>query len=106
MVTDEEVERAVNYYRDAAEKIADARARVKFLDHKRKVIRSTLFLEASGGVAEREAIAETRQEYKDVLDEYRSAVYDAEFLGTRLKAAELKIETWRTQQASNRRGHV
>lgn len=106
MITDDQIEAALNYIRDKAEDLADARAKAKFLDHKRKVIRASYFTEASGTVAERESFAETRDEYKQCIEEYREAVHQDVLISTRIKAAELKIEVWRTLNANNRRGNI
>ena len=106
MISDDRAEKAVEFFRDNACDLAAARAKAKYLDHKRKVIRSISFADRSGTIAEREAWAESSEEYIAILEEYRAAVYEAERLSTLLKGAELTIEVWRTQNANNRKAHV
>ena len=106
MISEERAEKAVEYIRDNAEVLALARSQVKYLDHKRKVIRATGFAEAAGTVAERECFAERHADYKKCIEDYRDAVYEAELTATKMKAAELTIDIWRSQNSSKNRGHV
>lgn len=108
MISDKKVEEALSYIAHNAEPLANARARVKYLDHKRKVIRATKFAECTSynNVAERESYAEKHQEYIDNLEAFKEAVYDAELIATKMKAAELVVQVWQTQSANNRRANV
>lgn len=105
-ITDEQVEKSLDFLRDNAEAYGRASGQVKFLDHKRKVVRGEQFLEAKGTVGEREAYAESSLAYQRVIEEYRRAETERVTLLTKLKAAEFKIEVWRSLNARNRRGHV
>ncbi len=102
MISEERVEKAVEYIRDAAKPYAEALAAEKYLDHKRKVIRATQFAEADGTMAERESFAERSQDYRDCINEYRDAVFKRAEIATLIKAAELTIEVWRSQNAQRR----
>lgn len=97
MIDESRAEKAVEYIRDIADEYAEARSLSKYLDHKRRVIRATEFSEATGTVAEREAIAESSEEYRKCLEDYRDAVYKEAEIATRIKAAELTVELWRSQ---------
>jgi len=106
MITEEEVESAVRFYGTNAVKLGTLAADVDRLDHKRKIIRAELFNEASGTVAERSARAESSPEYAAVIEERYEAMRDLHTLRTQLKHAELRIDVWRSENASHRRGHV
>ena len=55
VIPESKVEAAVKHYRDIAEGIGEMYGNVWYLDHKRKIVRSELFNEAEGTVAQREA---------------------------------------------------
>lgn len=105
-VNDSSIEAALNFLRDTSEPLADARARAKFLEQKRKTLKAEGFLDATGNISERESVAYTQPNYVKCLDEYKTAVYDAELLANQRLAAELRIEVWRTLNANQRRGNI
>ena len=105
-VDEQSVERALNYLRDTAGELARAQAHVKYLEHKLKVVKGEQYQDAQGTVAEREASAYTSQAYKDVLEELKDAWYQSEELKALRMAAELRIEVWRSLEASKRYGNV
>lgn len=101
------VEKSLRYLAFTDEDHAKAKARVKFLDHKRKVVRSQCFLEVEGKtVPEREARAETHEDYRLLLDEYEEAVYAEALLASKRKSAELAIEIWRSEGANRRQSNI
>lgn len=106
MIPDSEVERAVTYYRDNADRRGQLKGMVEYLGHAIKVVLGQAFLNAEGTVAEREAISRQDPEYLKKVDELKDAVTELQTLETLLKAAELKISIWQTQSANSRRGHV
>lgn len=85
---------------------AKARAYVKAMEHRLKVIRSEELLKASGTVAEKEAIAYSSSAYINAVNEYENAVYDNELYCAQRKTAELHIEVWRSQNANRRVGNI
>lgn len=105
-ISDKMVEKALDFLRDNAEDYGRLCGLTKFLDHKRKVVRGQQFLKVSGTVAEREARAESSPEYQEVLNQYRDAETERVTLFTQIRAAELKIEVWRSLNARANRGHV
>lgn len=106
-VNDDSIEAALNFLRDASKPMAEARARAKYLEQKRKSLKAAAFIEADAKtIADKEAHAYTDSEYLACLEEYKAAVYDSELLTNQMKAAELRIEVWRTLNANSRRGHV
>ena len=106
MITDEAVESAVHFYAANAERAGELRGAIEAQKHRAKVMAATVFLDATGTVAERERIADTNQSVVEAMEAHHNAVADYETLRTQLKAAELRIEVWRSQQASSRRGHA
>jgi len=106
MLSDDRVEKAVEYLRDNADDYGTACGLVKFLDHKRKVVRGQQFIAAEGTVGLREAVAESSAEYLQVITDLQNAETDKHILATMFKAAELTVSVWQTQNANNRRGNV
>lgn len=99
-------EKAVEFIRDHAERLGELIGACKALEHKRKVVQGQAFLEADGTVAERDAKAHTSTKYREVVEEIGNAWAEKETLATRLKAAELTIDVWRSQNSAAKRGHV
>lgn len=106
-ITDQEIEKALNYLRDTAENYAKWKARMKYLESHRKSVRSAEVLNATGKtISENAHRGEASEAYKGVLIEYEEAVYEYTLLDARRHAAEAKIEAWRTISASMRRGNI
>lgn len=105
IITDIDAIRAANFINDAAEKFAGAKSERIQLEEFRKSKKALLINEiGKGTVQERESYAYSHNEYIALLNGIKSAVKNEEELRWRMKAAELKIEIWRTQQANIRRG--
>jgi len=106
-ITDEEVEKALNYLRDTAENYAKWKARMKYLESHRKSVRSAEVLRATGKtISENTHRGEASEAYKEILIEYEESVYEYTLLDAMRHAAEAKIEAWRTISASMRRGNI
>ena len=104
---EEKVEKALPFLGSTDDAHARARARVKGLEKKEKTIKAVGYLAAEGAnVAERTAIVESSQEYKQWVEDYENAVYDEQILSNQRKRAELTIEVWRSMNASYKRGNV
>jgi hypothetical protein len=54
-------------------------------------------------IAAKEAYAYAHPEYRELLEGLRSAVEAEETLKWILTAADLRVQVWRTEEASNRR---
>ena len=106
MISSERVEKAVEFIRDHAEEIGQLTGLCKSLEQQRKVIRGQEFLLASGTVAEREAKAESSDAYKAVVEDIQNAWAEKTTLETQIRAAELTIEVWRSQNKWGDRGHL
>jgi len=106
-ITDEEVEKAVHYLVESAKDYAKWKARMRFLEVHRKSIRAAEILRATGKtIAENTQRGEASTAYKNILTEYHEAVYEYELINAYRNAAEIKVELWRSINASLRRGNI
>lgn len=102
-ITDEEIDRALDYLRDNADEAAKARAERVYVEEYRKTVKAQIMKEhgtMSGVLQEREAYADPR--YVAHLDAIKAAVERDERCRFMLAAAEAKIEAWRTQSSNER----
>lgn len=106
MISEDRVEKAVEFIRDHADVLGGLVGRCKGLEQERKVVRGKQFLEAKGTVAEREARAESSKEYELIVEEIENSWADKTELETKIRAAELTIEVWRSQNKWGDRGHL
>ena len=102
MIKDAYAEKALEYLNSTAGQYGEVCGLVELQSHNIKIYRSLAFLEAAGTVAEREAHAWTDQRVKDAVEAHSNAVAEKLTISTKLKAASMAIEVWRTQSASNR----
>jgi len=103
MITEEQAEQAHENIRLMAERYGELVGLCKYLDHKRRTIRSQAFLNASGSsVAEREAKAETDAEYLAVIEEIKDAETEKATIATKIKGWELCVDIWRSENAQRR----
>ncbi len=103
MITDEMAEKALDFIRDKAGAYAEAKAQTRQLDHYRKIKRSEMFLKAAGTVAEREAKAETSEEYKAIVDGLAASEEVENKLKWQLTGAQEKLRVYQTMSANYRK---
>lgn len=109
MINEINIEKALDFIRDNAGKYAEAKAQRIYLEEFRKSKKAALFnsYPINPGdkptVADRENYAYSHPEYIEILNGLQVAIEQEEEIKWKLKAAELKTEVWRTQQANNRR---
>ena len=100
---------AVDFIFKKGKEYAQARAERIYLEEFRKVKKALLINEAlamleKGGTAqERESYAYSHKEYLEIIRGLKVAVEKEQALLYALKAAELRVEVWRSEQANNRR---
>lgn len=102
-ISDDEIDRALDYLRDSANEAAQARADRVYVEEYRKTIKAQLMKEHDGKSAviqEREAYADRR--YVTHLEAIREAVFKDERMRFLTAAAQAKIEAWRTQSSNER----
>lgn len=98
MIDVDEIDRAVAFLRDTAEKAAKARAERLHLDDYSKSLKAQLMGEHLGeslGAQERNALADER--YRSHLAVLKMAIHQDEKWRFMREAAQAKIEVWRSQ---------
>lgn len=98
-----DLERYLQAVRDAAEEWAQAKSNLVFLEHYRRALLAKLMKdsgEKSAAAQERDALAS--EMYGAHLEALREAVKEEAVMHWTLKRAEMKVELWRTQQATAR----
>lgn len=94
---------AVDYILSNAGKFAKAKAERVYLEEFRKSKKAILMAQSTAEAANaREQYAYSHAEYLSLLDGLRAAVEIEEKLRWNLTAAQLRIDIWRSQEASNR----
>jgi hypothetical protein len=102
-ITDEEIDKALDYLRDNARDAAQAKANRVYVEEYRKVVKAQLMKEhasMSAILQEREAYSDAR--YIAHLEAIKQAVEIDEGNRFLRGAAEAKIEAWRTQSSNTR----
>ncbi len=102
-ITDDEIDKALDYLRDNARDAAQAKANRVYVEEYRKVIKAQLMKEhgaMSAVLQEREAYSDPR--YSTHLDAIREAVESDEHHRFLRGAADAKIQAWRTQSSNLR----
>lgn len=102
-ITDEEVDKALDFLRDTARDAAQARANRAYVEQYRKTLKAQIMKEhgqLSAVLQEREAYSDDR--YVQHLEAIREAVQQDEFNRFMREAASAKIQAWQTMSANNR----
>jgi rhamnose utilization protein RhaD (predicted bifunctional aldolase and dehydrogenase) len=103
MISDTEVEKALDWLRDNAQAMGDAKARTIKASHMLKHVEALMFKMSDAKTAEaRKADARVSNKFLEAITEDAEAAGDYEKLKALREAAALKIEAWRTEQASFR----
>lgn len=104
MISDESMEKALDYLRDTAESAAQARANRLYLDDYSRVIKATIMgehLAEPVNAQERYALADLR--YRNHLEALKVAIYEDEKARFLREAAAVKISVWQSEHADQRR---
>lgn len=103
MITDDDIEKAVEYLRTNARSSAQAKANRIYMEEFRKVVKAQIMRETlTDSLGAQEARAYSDPRYKQHLEAMTSAIEKDEYNKWMMTAAEAKIEAWRTQQANAR----
>ena len=103
IVTEEEVGKALDWLRDSAFDIGQAKARAVKAERMVSHTEALMFLAAEGSSAEaRKAGARASSEYLDAINEEAFAAGELAKLYSLREAASMKIEAWRTQESNFR----
>ena len=103
MITEADVEKAIQWLIDNAAKAAEARAKREYIEQYRKVLKAQVMKEHADkplGVQEREAYADAR--YVEHLTALREAVEQDEKYRWLATAAETRVSAWQTQTRLNK----
>ena len=103
-----EIEPALKYLRDNAQKLAKAHADKVYLEQFRKTKKALLMVEAEVAmgitvVSKQEVYAYAHPEYQELLDGLRVAVEEYERLKHLQITAQLKVDVWRSLNANSRK---
>ena len=106
MIPESDIEKALNFIRDNAGLIGQLMGNKEYLEHRMKVEKAQIFLAHDGTGAVRDAIAQSDPGVIKLIEAHKDVVTELNTLRTQYKAAELKIEVWRSQNANQRKGHL
>jgi uncharacterized protein (DUF2252 family) len=103
VLTDDDIEKCVDYLRDNAIKAASAKANRIYLEEFRKTIKAEIMRENEDeSLGAQEAIAYADPRYREHLNVMKDAIQEDERFRWMMVAAEAKIEAWRTQSSNHR----
>lgn len=103
MISDDDIEKALDYLRDSVEVAAQAKANKVYLTEYRKTKKAELMNKSNEqSEAAKERFAYSHTEYAEFLVGLRAAIYEDAKHDFLREAANAKIEAWRTQQANER----
>lgn len=95
--------KALDFIRDNAASIAQAKADVVYMTEYRKTIKATLMAGSSEKTeSAKETFAYAHPDYKAHLEALKQAVERAEYMRWLMVAAEAKIKVWGSLEASSR----
>jgi len=107
IVTEESVEKALDFMLANARKAAEAIATRQYLEDYKSSLRSMIMIENKTetlGAQEARALADER--YKTHLEALKIAIGEEQYLRFMMKAAETKIDVWRTQSSNERSARI
>ena len=103
MITDEQVENALEYLRINAIKAARAKAERIYMIEYRKVVKANMMKQFQHlPLAAQEREAYDSKEYRDQLEAMKAAIEADEYHSWGLVAAQATLDAWRTQNANRR----
>ena len=101
IVSSENLEMALDYLRDNAVALGAAKERLVMAEHMVKVTEAIEFKKSDAKSAEaRKEDARSSKAYHEAIVEEAKAAGAYEEMRSRAKAAEMKIEAWRSEQAN------
>ncbi len=103
MISDNDIEKAVDYLTQSAFEAATARANKIYMDEFKKVLKAQImgeYNDLANNAQERYAYADPR--YLKHLEALRTAIFEDSRHTFLREAAQAKLEAWRTQSATER----
>lgn len=102
MISDEHIQKALDFLRDSSPQIADARYHKTRTEELRKAVWAEVRRECDGPQSQRDAEAYASKAYREHVNQMAEAAREYELLYAQRKAAEAKIEAWRSFSANQR----
>lgn len=103
MITEQEIDRALSYLRDNAEKDAQARAERLYMEQWIKTaLAQEMAKQSDKSVAAQEVGARISDAYLAAINAYKQAIFEDEKRRFLRSTAETKIEAWRTMCSNQR----
>jgi len=103
IVTEEELEKALDWLRDSAQQMGQCKGRLVKAQHMLSHIEALLTLRSDqSSDTKRRAEARASEKYLEGINEEAEAAAEYEKMRALREAAALKIETWRSEQANYR----
>lgn len=103
IVTEIELEKALDFLRDEAKAIGDAKSRLIRAEHMVKHVEALMFVASDASSAEKKkAEARTSQRYLDAIEEEAIAAGEYEKMRALREAAALKVQAWQSESANYR----
>lgn len=107
MITNENMEKALTYLAESEEEYANLRAS-KDLEGKRlEITLSSGIIDSNSTTqAGKKVDAQNSRDYKETVEQYQDLLEAFYLIDAKRKRAEILIDTWRTLEASRRRGTI
>ncbi len=103
MITQDDAEKAVDWLKTNARKMAQERAERVYMEQWVKTVKATLQAEVGDQpVSRSEMFALASPKYMAALQAYKTAIEADEYNRFMVTAAEAKIEAWRSQESTRR----
>lgn len=102
IVSEKNVSDALTYLADDVHPLAKARYDLTTAENRAKETYAQAYIDAQGSVEARKASAELDADYRAAKRDEAQAILDLERHKARVKAAEMLIEVWRTENANIR----
>ena len=103
MITDQDIEKALEWLAGNGRNSSKARAEREYLDEYKSVLKGQIMREHSNeSLGAQEALAKSDPRYKTHLEAWKEAVERDEYYRWMRVSAEAKIEAWRTQSSNER----
>lgn len=100
IVTEEQVEKALNYLRDSAQRIGELTADARMREHMLKHIKALEMKKSEGPISAQERDALASEAYFKGLNDDAAAASALAVERALREAAAMKIEVWRTQSSN------
>lgn len=92
MISEEDVEKALDYLRNSAKSYAQAKASARSCEYRLKAVEASEFLQVeSGSVDYKKSVARASEAYKQLVKEYEEVELEALTIEAYRQAAALKI---------------